>query len=119
MLFRSSEVSMVIEAHEKLTAEGIKSRVVSVPSWEIFEQYCAKNPNYRNEVLPCDVRARVAVEMASTFGWERFVGLDGAIIGMKTFGASAPFKALQKKFGFSVENVVNTAKDQIRKNKKA
>ena len=119
LIATGSEVSMVIEAHEKLTAEGIKSRVVSVPSWEIFEQYCAKNPNYRNEVLPCEVRARVAVEMASTFGWERFVGLDGAIIGMKTFGASAPFKALQKKFGFSVENVVNTAKDQIRKNKKA
>lgn len=119
LMATGSEVCLAVEAHEKLTAEGIKSRVVSIPSWELFEHHCAKNPSYREEVLPKAVRARVAVEMASTFGWERFVGLDGAIIGMRSFGASAPLKALVKKFGFTVENVIAAAKDQVQKNKPA
>lgn len=114
-----SEVSLCVEAHEKLVAEGIKSRVVSIPSWEIYNHYCAKNPAYHEEVFPSSVRARVAVEMASTFGWERFVGLDGAVIGMHGFGASAPLKALQKKFGFTTDAVIAAAKDQIKKNSKA
>src|SRR6202008_4083337 len=84
-----SEVSLSVEAHEKLLAEGIRSRVISMPSWEIF----AHQPeDYRDSVLPPNIRARVAVEQASTFGWERYTGLEGRIIGMKTFGASAPLK---------------------------
>ena len=82
---------------EKLLSEGIRSRVVSMPSWEIFDNQTAE---YRDSVLPPRVRARVAVEQASTLGWERYVGWSGRIIGMKTFGASAPLKELQRKFGF-------------------
>jgi transketolase len=81
-----------------------------MPSWEIFE----KQPEeYRDKVLPPGIRARVAVEQASTMGWARYVGLDGAIIGMKTFGASAPLKVLQKEFGFTSAHVVDAAKAQI------
>ncbi len=118
LIATGSEVSMCIEAHEKLVAEGIKSRVVSIPSWEIYNHYCSKNPGYSEEVFPTSVRARVAVEMASTFGWEKFVGLDGVTIGMRSFGASAPLKDLQKKFGFSTDAVIAAAKDQIKKNSK-
>lgn len=108
-----SEVGLCLDAWKQLTSQGIKARVVSMPSWELFEQYCSKNPNYREEVLPSKVRARVAVEMGSVFGWERYTGLDGAILGMRSFGASAPFKDLLKKFGFTVENVVELAKNQL------
>ena len=80
------------------------------PSWELFE---AQEESYRSAVLPPEVRARVSVEQASTFGWERYVGLDGVSIGMETFGASAPLAALQEKFGFTVERVVAAAKAQI------
>ena len=101
----------------------MKARVVSMPSWEMFEHYCSPtnkhgNPAYREEVLPSSVTARVAVEMASTFGWHQYVGLTGAIIAMKTFGASAPLKELQKKFGFNVENIVAAAKEQVKLTKK-
>jgi transketolase len=89
-----SEVSLAIEAHEKLVAEGIRSRVVSMPSWDIFEH---QPREYRDSVLPPAVKARVAIEQASTFGWERYVGDAGRVIGMKTFGASAPLKELQKR----------------------
>jgi len=101
-----SEVSLCVEAHEQLVAKGVKSRVVSMPSWELFER---QTPKYRESVLPAAVTARVSVEQASTFGWERYVGLGGRAIGMTTFGASAPIKDLLKKFGFTVDNVVGTA----------
>jgi transketolase len=107
-----SELSLVVEAHEKLRAEGIRSRVVSMPSWDIFEH---QTKEYRDHVLPPRVKARVAVEQASTFGWERYVGTEGRIIGMKTFGASAPLKELQKKFGFEPGKLVQTAKELLGK----
>ena len=110
-----SEVSLCVQAYEQLTTEGIRARVVSMPSWEIFEYYCGKHSDYRETVLPANVTARVCVEQASTFGWERYAGPHGKIIGMKNFGASAPLKELAKKFGFTVEHVVNTAKEQLSK----
>jgi transketolase len=114
LIATGSEVGLCVKAYEQLTAEGIKARVVSMPSWEIFDDYCKEDPAYRESVLPSSVTARVSVEQASTFGWERYVGFSGAIIGMQTFGASAPLKELTKKFGFTVDNVVNMAKEQIR-----
>jgi transketolase len=105
-----SEVILAVEAHEKLLAEGIRSRVVSMPSWEIFDH---QPEEYRNSVLPPDVKARVAVEQASTLGWERYVGPSGHIIGMHTFGASAPLKELQRKYGFEPDRVVAAAKEQL------
>jgi transketolase len=110
LLATGSEVSLCVAAHERLAADGIRARVVSMPSWELFEQ---QSQEYRDRVLPPDVIARVAVEQASTFGWERYVGLGGAIIGMRTFGASAPLKALQKKFGFTPDHLVAAAKQQV------
>jgi transketolase len=107
-----SEVSVAVDAHEKLIAEGISSRVVSMTSWEIFDH---QTPEYRESVLPANVRARVAVEQASTFGWERYAGATGQIIGMKTFGASAPLKELQRKFGFEPDQVIAAAKNQLKK----
>ncbi|MCO6429590.1 MAG: transketolase [Deltaproteobacteria bacterium] len=112
LMATGSEVSLCIEAYEKLTSEKIKARVVSMPSWEIFEH---QDQSYREEVLPPSVTARVSVEQASTFGWGRYVGSSGKSIGMKTFGASAPLKELVKKFGFTVENVVAAAKEQLAK----
>jgi transketolase len=105
-----SEVILAIDAHEKLLAEGIRSRVVSMPSWEIFDH---QTEEYRNSVLPPNVTARVAVEQASTLGWERYVGPSGHIIGMRTFGASAPLKELQRKYGFEPDQVVAAAKQQL------
>ena len=112
LIASGSEVSLAVQAHENLLAEGIRSRVVSMPSWDIFEH---QMPAYRDSVLPPDVTARVAVEQASTFGWERYVGTTGRIIGMKTFGASAPLKELQKKFGFEPEQVVAAAREQLKR----
>jgi transketolase len=106
LLASGTEVSLAVEAHERLTAYGVASRVVSMPSWELFERQSAE---YRELVLPSRVEARVAVEQASTFGWERYVGLRGRVIGMRTFGASAPLKELQQKFGFTVDGVVAAA----------
>jgi transketolase len=105
-----SEVSLAVQAHENLLAEGIRSRVVSMPSWEIFEQ---QPQAYRESVLPPSVKARVAVEQASTFGWERYVGSADHVIGMKTFGASAPLKELQRKFGFEPDHIVAAVKQQL------
>jgi transketolase len=105
-----SEVSLAVQAHEKLSAEGIRSRVVSMPSWEIFDH---QSQEYRESVLPPGVTARVAVEQGSTFGWERYVGLAGRTIGMKTFGASAPLKELQRKFGFEPEQVAAAARELV------
>jgi transketolase len=109
-----SEVSLCIDAHEELVAEGIRSRVVSMPSWDIFEQQA---PQYQDSVLPPAVTARVAVEQASTLGWERYVGRSGRVIGMKTFGASAPLKELQRKFGFEPERITQIAKELLGKTK--
>lgn len=113
LMATGSEVSLCLDAYEVLKKEGVKARVVSMPSWEIFEYYCKKNPGYREDVLPSDVKARIAVEQASTFGWDRYVGTDGAIIGMHTFGASAPLKELLKKFGFTPERIVALAREQL------
>jgi len=110
LIASGSEVSLAVEAHEKLLAEGIRSRVVSMPSWEIFDQQAQE---YRDSVLPPAVKARVAVEQASTFGWERYVGSAGRVIGMTTFGASAPLKALQKKFGFEPDRIVAAARQLL------
>jgi transketolase len=115
LLATGSEVSLCLEAFETLRADGIKARVVSMPSWEIFEQYCRENPEYREEVLPPRATARVSVEKASTLGWARYVGASGRSLGMDTFGASAPLKELQKKFGFTAAHVVAAAKEQIAK----
>lgn len=110
LIATGSEVSLAAQAHEQLVAQGIRSRVVSMPSWDIFEQ---QPRDYRDNVLPPEITARVAIEQASTFGWERYVGSNGRVIGMQTFGASAPLKELQKEFGFTVENVVKTAKEVL------
>jgi transketolase len=114
LLATGSEVSLCVDAYERLKAEGIKARVVSMPSWEIFEYHCRKvDPSYRDQVLPPGVTARVSVEQASTFGWERYTGGRGIHIGMETFGASAPLKELQKKFGFTPERVVAAAREAL------
>jgi transketolase len=113
LLATGSEVSLCVDAYEKLKAEGIFARVVSMPSWEVFEYYCKKHPEYRESVLPAAVTARVAVEQASDFGWARYVGTTGHVIGMHTFGASAPLKELQKKFGFTPDAVVTAAREQV------
>src|SRR5262249_13692019 len=112
LLGTGSEVALCIDAYEELKKEGIKARVVSMPSWEIFEK---QSQEYKDSVLPPDVTARVAVEEASTFGWERYIGRGGRMIGMQTFGASAPLEELLKKFGFVRENVVSAAKAQLAK----
>ena len=112
LIASGSEVSLALGAHETLLAEGIRSRVVSMASWDIFDD---QSQEYRDRVLPPDVTARVAVEQASTFGWERYVGSSGRIIGMKTFGASAPLKELQRKFGFEPGRVVTAAKELLGK----
>jgi transketolase len=113
LLATGSEVALCVEAYEQLKTEGIKARVVSMPSWEIFEYYCSKHPEYRDTVLPEAVTARVSVEQASTLGWAQYVGRTGCSIGMQTFGASAPLKELQQKFGFTSEHIVAAAKDQL------
>ena len=110
LIASGSEVSLVVEAHETLTAQGIRSRVVSMPSWDIFEH---QPQSYRESVLPPKVTARLAVEQGSVLGWERYIGSAGQVIGMKTFGASAPLKELQQKFGFEPERIVAAAKELI------
>jgi len=103
-----SEVSLVVKAHETLATQGIRTRVVSMPSWDIFEHQPA---SYRESVLPPQITARIAVEQGSVLGWDRYVGAAGQVIGMKTFGASAPLKELQRKFGFEPERVIDAAKE--------
>jgi len=113
LIASGSEVSLCVKAHEELLADGIRSRVVSMPSWDIFEH---QSEAYQDSVLPPNVTARVAVEQASTFGWERYVGRrSGHIIGMKTFGASAPLKELLRKFRFEPERVTEIAKELLGK----
>jgi transketolase len=105
-----SEVSLCLEAYERLTKEGVHARVVSMPSWELFDD---QDSDYRNSVLPPRVRARVSVDEASDFGWTKYTGTDGQNIGIETFGASAPIKQLLKKFGFTADHIVAAAKSQI------
>jgi transketolase len=105
-----SELSLVVAAHETLIKQGIRSRVVSMPSWDLFEQQPA---DYRESVLPRRVTARLAVEQGSVLGWDRYVGPEGRVIGMQTFGASAPLKELQRRFGFEPERVVDTAMEML------
>ncbi len=112
LMATGSEVYLCIDTYEKLKAEGIRARVVSMPSWDLFEH---QDQNYRDEVLPPDVTARVAVEMGSTFGWEHYAGAKGRVIGMHTFGASAPLKDLQKKFSFTSDAVLQAARELLGK----
>ena len=112
LMATGSEVSICVDAYEKLKQEGIRARVVSMPSWDIFEQ---QDQSYREQVLPPDVTARVAVEQASTFGWAQYVGPKGRVIGMHTFGASAPLKDVQRKFGFTPDAVVQAARELVGK----
>jgi len=106
LIASGSEVALALQAHERLVARGLRARLVSMPSWDLFEQ---QPPTYRDAVLPPGVRARVAVEQASAFGWERYVGSSGKVVGMQTFGASAPLAALQREFGFTVDHIVAVA----------
>ena len=110
LIATGSEVALVVEAHEALVSRGIRCRVVSMPSWDIFEH---QPQSYRQEVLPPAVKARIAVEQGSELAWERYVGADGRVIGMKTFGASAPLKELQRKFGFEPEKIVAMAMEML------
>jgi len=110
LLATGSEVSLCLDAKEQLEREGVRARVVSMPSWEIFEQ---QTQDYRDQVLPPRVSARVSVEQAGTLGWSRYVGSRGICLGMKTFGASAPLQQLQQKFGFTAEHVAAAARQAI------
>jgi len=114
LMASGSEVSLCATVYEQFKAEGIKARVVSMPSWDIFEKQSAE---YKNQVLPPSVKARVSVEAAATLGWDRYVGASGKMVGMHTFGASAPIKDLMKKFGFTVEKVAEAAREAIRQSK--
>ena len=113
LLGSGSEVALCLQAREALAAEGIAARVVSMPSWELFEETCAADPAYREQVLPAAVTARVAVEMAAPLGWCRYAGSDGEVIGVRSFGASAPIKDLLRHFGFTKDHVVAAAKRQL------
>jgi transketolase len=110
LLATGSEVSICVEVYEKLKGEGIAARVVSMPSWDIFE---AQDVAYQDSVLPPDVAARVCVEQAAELGWDRYVGRFGTKVVMRTFGASAPLADLKRKFGFTPEHVYDAAKRQI------
>jgi transketolase len=110
LLGTGSEVHLCVDAYEQLKSEGIKARVVSMPSWELFEQ---QSENYRESVIPPDLTARVSVEQASTLGWRKYVGLGGRTIGMRTFGSSAPLKDLQEKFGFTPQSVAKEAMELL------
>ena len=110
LMATGSELSLAVEAHEQLSADGIRSRVVSMPSLEIFED---QPQNYRDEVLPPSVTARVAVEAGVRQGWDRYIGMSGAFVGLDDFGASAPYAEIYKERGLTVESVVTSAKRQL------
>jgi transketolase len=110
LIATGSELQVAVHVHERLVAEGVRSRVVSMPSWDLFEQQPA---SYREQVLPPAVDARIAIEQASTFGWERYVGARGRVIGMHTFGASAPLKELERRFGFAPDSIIAAARELI------
>jgi len=119
LMASGSSLTICMEAYEKLTAEGVKVRLISMPCWERFEYYCAKtDPAYREKVMPSSVKGRVAVELASPFGWHKYVGIDGTVIGMTGFGESAPLKVLSHHFGFTPEKVIGAVKEQAGKSKK-
>ncbi len=111
LLATGSEVALCLEAFQRLQREGIKARVVSMPSWELFDD---QPQEYQESVLPAGVKARVSVEQASVFGWAKYVGATGHSIGMRSFGASAPLKDLMKRFGFTPDRIVEAAKEQVR-----
>ena len=111
LIATGSEVSLALEAHEALVADGVASRVVSLPCWELFDR---QDDAYKDEVLPPAVTARVSIEEASTLGWDRWVGPEGTIIGMNTFGSSAPLKDLQTKFGFTPDRIAEAAKEAMK-----
>ncbi len=110
LLATGSEVALCIAAYEQLKLEGIKARVVSMPSWELFE---SQGREYRDSVLPPQITARVAVEAASSFGWERYTGFGGVILGLDSFGLSAPTKVVAQHFGFEPAHVVAAAREQV------
>jgi len=110
LLFTGSEVSLCVAAYEQLKAEGVKARVISMPSWELFEK---QSQEYREGVLPPRILARMAVEEASTFGWERYTGVTGSVLGMRSFGLSAPGKVVAQHFGFEPTHIVETDREQI------
>jgi transketolase len=110
LIATGSEVHLALSAHEDLTADGVRARVVSLPSWYLFDN---EDEGYRESVLPSSVTARVAVEQGSTLGWDRYVGSQGKIVAMHTFGASAPLAELQGKFGFTPEGVVEAARELL------
>jgi transketolase len=114
LMATGSEVSLCVAAYETLIAEGIRARVVSMPSWEIFEK---QDLSYRHQVFPPAVKARVSVEQSATFGWSQYVGPTGKTIGMHTFGSSAPLKDLLKKFGFAPDKIIEAAKESIANSK--
>ena len=110
LLATGSEVALCIAAYEQLKTEGINARVISMPSWELFE---SQSQEYRDSVLPPEITARVAVEAASSFGWERYTGFGGSILGLDTFGLSAPMKVVAQHFGFEPAHVVAAAREQV------
>jgi transketolase len=110
LIATGSELGTAVQAYETLRGEGIRCRVVSMPSWDLFEQ---QSPAYRESVLPSSVTARLAIEQSSTMGWERYIGPKGRVIGMHTFGASAPLKALQSKFGFDAASILMVAREML------
>jgi len=110
LIATGSEVALIVDAHETLKARGVRSRVVSMPSWDIFEH---QPQSYREEVLPPAIKTRLAVEQASALGWERYVGDQGRVMGMKAFGASAPLKELQRRYGFEPDHVVAVALEML------
>jgi len=112
LIATGSEVSLALEAHARLTCDAIRCRVVSMPCWELFD---AQPQSYRDIILPPTVRARVSIEAAAPFGWERYVGLDGATIGVNGFGASAPGSIVMREFGFTPEHVVETARTLLKR----
>jgi transketolase len=110
MIATGSEVQLALGAHETLSGEGVRSRVVSLPCWEIFDR---QDQSYRDQVLPPGPAVRLAIEEASTMGWERYVGSDGTIVGMHTFGQSAPFKDVEKEFGFTPDQIADVARKAV------
>jgi transketolase len=116
LIATGSEVALAVAAHEQLAGEGVRSRVVSLPSFHLFE---AQDQAYRDEVLLPSVTARISIEEASTLGWERYVGFGGRAIGMHTFGSSAPLKDVLNEFGFTPEKVVEAARELLKQKEEA
>ncbi len=116
MIATGSEVHLALQAAQMLEDDGVAVRVVSMPSWELFEQ---QPVSYRTSVLPPEVTARISIEAASTFGWERYVGWNGAMIGINRFGASAPGEVVMREFGFTAENIVDHARQLLKPPSKA